>query len=94
MDDSDAIQCMIICITGRDMCLVIVFVGAKASAEGVVELRCDEVDMTNYKTASDCINAATNPELVAQLEGVVTTWCKQVVQVCLMCQLFFLVCNA
>ncbi|CAH1796663.1 unnamed protein product [Owenia fusiformis] len=55
---------------------------AQVSAEGVVRLReCEGVDLESMQSAKDCINAAANPETMAILEDVVSSWCKQIEQV-------------
>lgn len=39
------------------------------------------VDLFAIKTAQDCTGAAANPEIVSELEELVTVWCKQIEQV-------------
>ena len=56
--------------------------GAELSADGVVRLtKCDGIDLSVINTAHDCITAAANPEVLPQLEHLVSLWCKQIEQV-------------
>lgn len=42
---------------------------------------CEAVDVFSLATASDCVNAAGNPDTVEALEDLVTSWCKEIEQV-------------
>ena len=56
--------------------------GAQQSVEGVVRLKMSEsIDMSAITSAQDCIDAATNPDMLASIEELVAIWCKQIEQV-------------
>ncbi|XP_064651602.1 dynein axonemal heavy chain 8-like [Lineus longissimus] len=56
--------------------------GSEMSIAGVVMLKeCETVNLDGVRTASDCVTASANPEIVCQLEELVTVWCKQIKQV-------------
>ena len=38
-------------------------------------------EISNVKTAQDCMNAAQNAELVAALDHTITNWCKEIEKV-------------
>lgn len=52
------------------------------SAVGVVQLaHAEKIDLSKMKSAQDCITSASNPEILTELEELVTIWCKQIEQV-------------
>lgn len=60
------------------------FQGAEAnSGEGVrlAKNNSDKVNLKEVKTVLDCIPVASNPEIVADMEDLASTWCKQIEQV-------------
>lgn len=62
----------------------VAFVGAQINSDqGVTLANCesDKVDLSEIKSAPDCIEAAANPDIVLALEDLATTWCKQIEQV-------------
>ena len=65
--------------------MCIYYLGAQANAgEGVRLAPCtsEKVNLAEIKTAGDCIQAAANPDMVAEMEALASVWCKQIEQVC------------
>ncbi|XP_033641432.1 dynein heavy chain 8, axonemal-like [Asterias rubens] len=55
---------------------------AQTNVSGAIQLRdCETVDIDGLDTASDCILAAANPEIVDAFDELVTFWCKDIEQV-------------
>lgn len=58
--------------------------GAQAnSGEGVrlAKNTSEKVNLKEIKTVSDCIPISSNPDIVADMEDLASTWCKQIEQV-------------
>ena len=41
----------------------------------------DKVDLSSMKGITACVELATNPDVVAEMEELVSLWCKQIEQV-------------
>lgn len=53
------------------------------SGEGVrlAKNTSEKVNLKEIKTVSDCIPISSNPDIVADMEDLASTWCKQIEQV-------------
>ena len=63
---------------------LILFIGAQANAgEGVVleEYQGDKIKIYDIKAVSECIQHASNPDIVCDMEEIASVWCKQIEQV-------------
>ena len=61
-----------------------VFTGAQANAgEGVIleDYQGDKISIDMIKNVSECIQHASNPDIVSDMEEVAAVWCKQIEQV-------------
>lgn len=59
-------------------------VGAQANAgEGIIleDYQGDAVDLDRIRAVSECIQHASNPDIVSDMEDIATVWCKQIEQV-------------
>ena len=58
--------------------------GAQANAgEGVTleDYQGDKVNLDSIKAVSECIQLASNPDIVGDMEDIASVWCKQIEQV-------------
>lgn len=65
-------------------CELFFVLDAQANAgEGVrlVDYTGDKIDLSAVRTITDCIQLAANPDVVADMEDLLTVWCKQIEQV-------------
>ena len=57
-------------------------VGADVSVKNMIKMPVLNPQMSNVKTAQDCMSAAQNAELVADIDQTIGKWCQQIKQVC------------
>ena len=59
-----------------------ILLGTHASMVDQVILKpCAEVDLSSVRTATECISAAGDPDIVACIEEAATHWCSKVEKV-------------
>lgn len=58
--------------------------GAQANAgEGIVleDYQGNKIDLGSIREVSECIQLASNPDVVSDMEDITTVWCQQIEQV-------------
>jgi len=58
-----------------------VCLGADVSVRNMLKMPTLNAEISNVRTAQDCMNAAQNAELVASLDHTITKWCSEIEKV-------------